>query len=56
MKTEKNVLENKFKNLETSTNFVDNPEYTETNGKLDKIYQEETNGIIIRSKCDWYEH
>ena len=22
----------------------------------DKIYQEKTNGIRIRSKCDWYEH
>ena len=46
-------MENKF---ETSSNFLDNPEYTETNEKLDKIYQEKTNGIRIRSKCDWYEH
>ena len=49
-------LENKLKTLETSPNFVDNPEYTETNEKLDKIYQEKIIGIRIRSKCDWYEH
>ena len=29
MKTERMYLENKLKSLETSTNFVDNPEYTE---------------------------
>ena len=52
MKTEKLNLENKLKTLETSTYFVDNSEYTKTNEKLDKIYQEKTNGIRIRSKCD----
>ena len=55
-KTERTYLENKLKTLETSPNFVDNPEYTETNGKLDKTYQEKTNGIRIRSTCGWYEH
>ena len=49
-------MEKKFKILETTPNFVDNPEYTKTNEKLDEIYQEKTNGIKIRSKCDWYEH
>ena len=39
-KTERTYLENKLKTLETSPNFVDNPEYTKTNEKLDKIYQE----------------
>ena len=23
---------------------------------IDKIYQEKTNGIRIRNKCNWYEH
>ena len=36
VKTEKTYLKNKLKTLKTSTNFVDNPEYTETNEKLDK--------------------
>ena len=27
--------------------------YFETNEKLDKIYQEKTNVIRIRSQCDW---
>ena len=40
MKTERTYFENKLKTLETSTNFVDNPEYTETNEKLDKIYNQ----------------
>ena len=56
MKTERTFLENKLKTLEDSSSFVNNPEYTETNEKLDKIYQEKTNGIRIRSKCNWYEH
>ena len=40
MKTERTYLENKLKTLEASTDFVHNPECTETNEKLDKIYQE----------------
>ena len=56
MKTERTYLENKLKTLEISTNFVDNPEYTKINEKLDKIYHEKTNDIRIRSKCDWYKH
>ena len=46
----------KNKTLENSTNFIDNPEYLETNEKLDKIYPEKTNGIKIRNKCNGYEH
>ena len=34
MKTEGTNLKNKLKILETSTSFVDNPEYAETNDKL----------------------
>ena len=34
MKTERTNLKNKLKALETSTSFVDNPEYIETNDKL----------------------
>ena len=37
-KTERTYSENKLKTLETSPNFVDNLEYTETNENLDKIY------------------
>ena len=55
-KTERTYLENKLKTLENSPSFVNNPEYIETNEKLDKIYQEKTNGIRIKSKCNWYEH
>ena len=55
-KTEKTCLENKLKALQNSPSFVNNPEYIETNEKLDKIYQEKANGNRIRSKCNWYEH
>ena len=55
-KTERTYLENKLKTLETRSNFVDNPEYAETNEKLGKIYQEKTNGIRIRSKYNWYKN
>ena len=49
-------MKNKLKTLESRSNFVNNPEYTEINEKLDKIYQKKANGIRIRSKCNWYEH
>ena len=39
-KIERIYLENILKTLETRPDFIDNPEYTETNEKLDKIYQE----------------
>ena len=48
-------LENKLKTLETTPDFIDNPEYTKTYEKLDKIYQEKVNRIRIRSKCNWYD-
>ena len=54
--TERTYLKNKLKNHENSSSFVVNPEYIETNEKLDKIYQEKTNGIRIRSKYNWYKH
>ena len=52
-KIKRTYLENKLKTLESRPNFVNNPEYNENNEKLDKIYQEKANGIIIRSKCNW---
>ena len=55
-KIERMYLENKLETLETRPDFIDNPEYTETNEELDKIYQEKINGTRIRSKCNWYEH
>ena len=48
-KTERTYLENELKPLENTSSFVDNPEYIETNEKLDKIYHEKTNGIRIRN-------
>ena len=56
METERKYLDNKLKTLKTSPSFVSSPEYLETNEKLDKIYQGKTNGIRIKSKCNWYEH
>ena len=55
-KIERTYLENKLNFLENSPNFGNNPEYIETYEKLDKIYQEKTNGIRNRSKCNWFEH
>ena len=49
-------MENNLKTLENSPNFVNNTEYIETYEKLDKIYEEKTNGIRIRSKCNWCEY
>ena len=56
MKTEKTYLKNKLKTLKTSTNFVDNPEYTKLMKNLIKIDHEKANSVRIRSKYDWYKH
>ena len=48
MNIERRYLENKLKTLETSTNLLALMLIT-----LDKIYEEETIGIRIKSKCDW---
>ena len=56
MKTERTCMENKLKTLETSTDFGDNHEYSETDENPDKIQQEKTNESRIRSKCDCYKH
>ena len=55
-KIERMFLKNELKTLETRPDFIDNPEYTDINGKIHKIYQEKINGIRISSKCNWYEH
>ena len=49
-------LENKLKKLENNTNYIENLEYIDCRNKLDKIYEQKSNGIRIRSKCDWYEY
>ena len=56
MKTERTCMENKLKTLETSADFGDNLEYSETDENPDKIQQEKTNETRIRSKCDCYKH
>ena len=49
-------LENKLKKLENNTNYIENLEYIDSRNKLDKIYEQKINGIIIRSKHDWYQY
>ena len=55
-KKEKMFLENKLKKLENNTNCMENLEYIDCRNKLDKIYEQKINGIIIRSKHDWYQY
>ena len=49
-------LENKLKKLENNTNYTENSEYIDCRSKLDKMYKQKMNGMIIKSKCDWYEY
>ena len=46
-KIERMFLKNELKTLETRPDFIDNPEYTETNEKLDKIYQEKISFLSL---------
>ena len=49
------ILEKKLKQSETNTNFNFDDHYLECKNNLQQIYQEKTNAIKIRSKCNWYE-
>ena len=55
-KTQILLLEKKLKSLECSANYLDNFEYISCKSKLDQFYEEQENGIGIRSKCDWYKY
>ena len=56
-KENKTLLENKLKELEGNLNTEDNIQSYDVYKKgLDSIYDHITEGIRIRSKCDWYEH
>ena len=57
LKNEKKMfLENNSKKLEYDTNYIENSEYINCRNKLDKIYEQKSNGMRIRSKCDWHEY
>ena len=50
-------LENQLKILEKSLDEDDNlSKYNAIKNELDAIYDHITEGICVRSKCDWYEH
>ena len=50
-------LESQLKILEKSLDEDDNVnKYNAIKNELDVIYDHITEGIRIRSKCDWYEH
>ena len=55
-KIESSALETKLKILESKIRYRDDPEYIHCKEELDKLYQGKINGVIIRSRCEWYEH
>ena len=55
-KTQTLLLQKKLKLLECTTNYLDDSEYISCKSKLHQFYEEKTNGIRIRNKCDWYEY
>ena len=51
------VAEVTFKHSEKHyENYVDNIVYKVSKQQLDAIYEEKAKGMIIRSKCNWFEH
>ena len=54
LRLERALLEKKLKNLESNMN--NHEEYNACKTQLEQIYKIKTNGIKIRSKCEWYEH
>ena len=52
----KQYLENKLKLLEQKNDLdKNNTEYDQCKQELSKIYDEISNGIKVRSRCEWYE-
>ena len=49
-------LENKLKVFEANPVLQCDNEYLDCKERLDNLYQEQINGIRIRSRCDWYEY
>ena len=54
LRLEKVLLEKKPKNLESNVNIYE--EYNNCKSLLEQIYKIKTNGIKIRSKCEWHEY
>ena len=52
LRLERVLLEEKLKNLESNMNNYE--EYNDCKTQLEQIYKIKTNGIKIRSKCEWY--
>ena len=46
----------KAQKTERLTNYIKNLEHIDCWNKLDKIYEQNINGMRIRSKCDWCEY
>ena len=49
------ILEQKLKQLEGNAKFNFDDHYLECKSNLEQIYQEKTNEIKLRNKCDWYK-
>ena len=56
----RHVLENKLQQLEdeltADQNNVSIEKYENVKAEFDQLYDYITEGSILRSKCDWYEH
>ena len=39
--------DNKFKKVENNTNYIENMEYIDCRNKLDKIYEQKSNGMEL---------
>ena len=55
-KIESSALETKLKILESKIRDRDDPEYVHCKEELEKLYEGNINGAIIRRRCVWYEH
>ena len=49
------TLQNKLKELEENPDCIFDQNYLDYKSKLEQIYEEKTNGLTIRSECEWYE-
>ena len=49
------TLENKLKEIERKLDCIFDPNYLDYKNKVEQIYEENANGVKIRSKCEWNE-
>ena len=56
LRQESRILGNKLRLYEQNLKYFENEDYLRCKLRLEEIYETKSNGVKIRSKCNWYEY